>query len=502
MSLENFRKRILSNEHEQDDFFLPSDKVWDAVEEELDDKRKTRKPFMLFFSSLIVVLAFAGLVIPNASHTKSYESKMLCSKLETNIKSDIHSNTKGVSDIQDIINSKVSENEQKKQESTSSNLTDNTIMPTRSSSHNFINDRTSIRNNIKTSNYSDPNTFNDQIQKSLDSPTRFSLSNFQENDSQLLISDLNNDWIVQNEINESLTKQVLNDKIYINRLPLLTSYVDLEINEKLINPTFVEIQKPSVISDWSITAGGYSSISNYSISDYTGFEDIDFTLKGKASFGYQISIEKNISKRVSVYGGIGLDHAHFDANYLVSVDNDQLEFLASNNSAALSKTIPSLAGGLESTFLLNNISSNLERTTVDLSLAHDFKTIIVPIGARISTVKKTKFKTSLALGVEYSKRLLTIDTGINSLSTNDADIELASVAAVENENQPFKIHNINATASLSAEYFITPRISVGVQTGISRPFSPVYQDANYNVNTYQIRGGINLNYAISSKFGN
>jgi len=503
MSMDNFKYRMLSNGYEQDNFFMPSDNVWNGVADELDGKPNRRKLFVIFFSSFICLPALIILLFPkmdfenNSSSTKiQLQNSKLIEIQESNKSTKAIDGATQQNDLAEkkgkIINNAV--------QSSSLTSVPKKLVNTDINTQSIINGEGQYHSDSRP-----------KVDLRLTESARFSLlspnakinsleetAGFQfQNNRDAAQSAMN----TADKVDVELSPEISNNFIQIQKIPIASSplYTNVSILEK--QPMIVEIQKASVSQDWIIALNAYSSISNYSISNYSGFDQIDFSLKGKASFGYQFIAEKNIAHNMSLYAGIGLDHAHFDANYLLTIDGNELVFASieqQGSPAKLSKTIPSLAGGLESTFIFNNISSKLEQAVVDLSLAHNFKTIIFPVGARFSFVNSTKLKTSLAVGIEYSKRLLTIDTGINTLMAQEGTVELGSVVAVERDDQPFTIHNVNASALLAVDYQLTDRMAVGVQSGLIKPLSNVYQDANYTVNTYQLRGGISLKYALSN----
>jgi len=500
MSLDNFKKRMLSDEYEEDDFFLPSDAVWSGVEKELDDQSKRRKPYMIFFSSFILLIALVSLMIPKSTGVTSHnDSPKTVPNSGILYSEDIANSKKSIPEIEDDI-----------EEGTPITFANDYSVKSRKKYYFPQIPKRPFRfiiagENLKTADFYQStvkyeNTlFNDYSSKNLVGKNDFTLKNFSQNESKRLSANLFKDWTSKSELDTKIKNHMTKGLIHIDQISSLSSYVTVEENNISISPTLVLLQKPSPVRDFKIGTHVYSSISNYSISDFSGFQQVEFDLKANVSFAYQVIIEKNISNSTSIYAGVGLDHAHFDANYLLSVEASQLDFSTTGpneNSAKFSKTIPSLAGGLESSFVFNNFSSDINQAEVKLSLAHDFKTLTFPIGARFSAVNNKKIKASLAVGVEYTKRLLTIDTGVNTLSSDNGDIELKAVSALEIENQPFRVHNLNATASVALDYQFTDRMSIGVQSSVVKPMSSVYKDLNYTVDTYQLRGGISVKYAL------
>lgn len=507
---------MMSNEHEEDEFFLPSDDVWAAVADEMDDKPKRRKPFWIWFSFTAFLILMTGFLVFQSGEGIRFTSSV--NELFSHVS---HSTTDVIPETDEIA---LANESSSIIESFDFELV--TWSPTRlSQPHRPL--LSFLRMPLKAS-FLDFN----QDPVMLDVSSRFVQGfTFRYSDSTLFtslglfasknesISDENStslsDYIINSyasdakllsgeHSHESLQYGVdrYNDHSFsFKRLPLQT-ISPLIVPKKSISPSGISlIDHSHPRSGWILTLKGYGSLSDYSISNYSGFDDIAFSLKGQRSKGYQVTIEKNIHDRFSVYAGVGLDHAHFDANYLVSVNSDQLDIHTGpeGSSAYLWKVIPSLAGGLESTFLLSDLTSNLQSTDINLSLAHDFKTVAVPVGIKYFPVKSGKWKVGVGLGVEYSKRLITIDTGVNVLEANNASIELTQVAALDREDQPFRIHNVNGTAEAELNYQVSNKLSIGVNAAIAKPLSNVYQDANYTVNTYIVRAGVQVKYAIVSK---
>ncbi len=508
MSMENFRERMLSNEHEQDHDFIPSDNVWTSIAEELGEKKDRRKPFILF------LFGFAFLVVLGSMFIQAYSK-----------------NQRPNEPIQSSVNTEAINTVENKHGELKENHLTNSVSHTNAT----ISDKSdALGNQLKAENSPHVGTISNFDLANSESQTS---SNVGENQNQLnpfgkyhpgaksefanltsSVIKLNDDNELSESLNESSKSQKKNsfaiDKVSgetlnkeassikyrddknIDKIPLLHPYLFSTKLHDVINPPFVKVDKFSSTKDWTVGLYTYGSISNYSIANFSGFEQIDFALNGKPSIGYQFTVEKNIAKSLSLYAGIGIDHSHFDADYLLTIDQSELNFVQGlgSNTATLVKSIPSLAGGLEASFIFDDLPSNIRTSTVNLNLAHDFKTITIPFGARLAVFKTSPISAVVSVGMEYRRRVLTIDTGVNALTSDNSEIELTTVSPVDNATQPFRINNFNAVTSVSVDYSISSKVNVGLETGFVKPILSVYNDANYSVNTFQFRTGVFINY--------
>ncbi len=296
----------------------------------------------------------------------------------------------------------------------------------------------------------------------------------------------------------------VNEQIAILPLPTtilgVTQHSKIDIaywNNKM---TIVDLGLQANPRAWSIEILPYASTSTYVIEDFTGFNAIDFDLVGDRSFGVQLMTKKQLSDRLSLGVGIGLDNSHFNADYGIVINQDELEVseLGANYQAVITKNLPSLAGGLTTSFNVLGTSANLQTNNIQLNLAHNYRTLTAPIQIEYSFIQSARFELFVGAGLLLSKRLLTIDTGVNQLEGNrDAElVELASVAAAELTSQPFRVYNAATTANLAIEYSLTKALKLGIQSRFARPLFNIYEDQNYKVRSQQYQVGLSLSYSL------
>lgn len=478
MNLRELEARVKSNQHEGDEYFMPSDKVWNAIENDLDDKKdKPVIALIIGLMSLFIVVGLIGIklgghyISPQQSltQTKSSEDN---TKVNRSISSDSHVST------QISTNTQISQN-----------------------NNRSIEKHTKVKSFATTESL----TKRDQTAQS-----------YSRKVDQGAIGSVYTNTPVKND-NNSAKSIAVNKKIaslhYLQKgaihttprpellaeIPLVQSIESrINISTPLLDMDPITII-PKAHHPWSIE--WLSSITNTHF-DITpkGELSTQFDLLGARSYSHQITAQYTWPSGWAIYGGISRDKINFDADYQISLD--QQNFTTSNEGENLVTTfgarIPSLAGGLETAYQVTSNRSDIANTDISMNLAHNYKLINIPMGVSRILRQDHRWNISLRTGLIYSRRLLSIDTGVNALHTqHEGDqVDLISIAPSELTMQPFRIHNMSVSGGLMLDYRILNHISVGVQAIGSKPILGIYDDNFHNVNMLRYSLGAHVRYRL------
>lgn len=541
MSQDSFKYKLFSSDLDGDDFFMPDDRVWGKIDAVLQGDKKDRKPFAFILFSFLGIFAIVSFIFVGYQKdfglapisksiqpfqntttilTTTSDSKQLATK-ETSIALHEKSESGNNPVQQNSTNVTVTEN---------SNQSKRTVSSSQNNSKDWsIEKETSTTKRSSISKYSsslnasalqgpildyaqndagsythNQQVIDDEHQTSLAYSYQSSIPSNLQTSTPLINSSANQ------QINTSQNKLIgtppsdalqLNITVLPTRLSSLV--IDDAINSAYWNNKLTIVDKLTLKNarTWTFEVMAYTATSNYSIQDFSGFESIDFALTGDLSNGVQFMTKRQLSERVRIGIGIGLDNSHFNADYGIAINQDELNVdeLGANYQAVISKNLPSLAGGLTTSFNLLGGTQNLKTNAIQLNLAHNYRTITAPVELQYVLMRSNRFDLNLGAGLLFSKRLLTIDTGVNQLEGNVGDelVELGGVAAADLTDQPFRIYNASTVMSVALDYTLTSAIRVGLQTRFARPLFSIYEDQNYTVSSQQYQVGLSLSYSLS-----
>lgn len=526
MSQDNFKYSVYSNNHDGDDFFMPSDLVWHNIKAELDEDKRDRKPFIFFLFSGAGILLIASFLLFGSQR---FSTKSNYSQLNQSKQAIIEENQNKLSVKEAVAQKSEGEESMSEQLELEQNKNNPTSQNKESINQELSPDKTALSRDVSLTGLESSNTSFATQQSNIVSKQKdgslISLSQTSQDNSRVkTISGEQNDLALNDQNTKTLSEQIARNSAQLNAssedqqlrpevnqsielidislLALLMNalIIDADIDQKHWREkmNLVDIAKTSSRKRWSAEVFMYSSVSSYLIQDFSGFNSVDFDLAGDQSNGGQFLIKRQLTERLSLAVGIGFDNSHFSADYGIGITQDELSVSDAGTKfqSTLNKNLPSLAGGLATSFNLVATTSNLKTSTIRLNLAHNYRTITAPLFVEYSLVQSNRFQLNVGTGLIFSKRLLAIDTGVNLLNGNSIDepVELASIAAIDLDDQPFRIYNVSNSLSIGVDYLLSNSFSVGLRSSVARPLFNIYEDQNYTVRSRQYQLGLNVSY--------
>lgn len=509
MGWEDLHNEMNSN-HAEDDFVIPSDHVWDDINAELNGNKDNRAWF-LFIG--LFLLGSCYFIFNDSIHEDEYNSADkskydVRAKIQTNsnnydlvnINASLHEEETEVNE--DILTSKVNK-EIKSERSVS--LSDKNL----TKKNNLINKRDqTIDRSSSQSNVTETNNLAGSNSDSYD--TDFNFKQFvwlETHDKEITTNSILKSHSKSQDAND-VESRVIN-QIDHQRTMIFTSHLtrknsvlffekqDVGLNDKMV---FLENKNKRINRALRISVLGYSSLSDYNINDFSGFGTLEFDLKSNLSTGYVFELEKYLTNRLFISTGFGVDHSHFDADYSFDISDNEILNTAQQNGQSITsvvKQIPSLAGNLTSVFEINTFQ-NLQSNNYSVNLGHDYKTIYIPLSIGYKILDQDRLNMTMSVQADFSKRLLSIDTGVNSIRSGDPleSIQLREFSGNATEINPFRIYNIYVGPKTEFLYSITHSLHVGMHLSYSKAINTIYSDTNFSVDRQFIRSGLKLTLSI------
>jgi hypothetical protein len=533
MGWEDLHSKINSNNSE-DDFFIPGEDVWGRIDSELHDNESNRNwilifgLFLLFMLSSYLFFSYSNDAAINSlkelqysntqidNHTDnqqgiqtgdehSSQSSLVNNELinkpelnaETQIKPEIVNEKKDSKVGKGVVFNGVkgiSHLEQDNLDVQKTSLDTNTTID-KAFFNAISNDDITL---VTLNDYGNELTFSDNWDSNIDS--RIGIINRSSNAYGYDVYENEAMGSAQVEYN---SQTPINLQEALKTVDLVDG-LSTTFNVLSINSTFLDLSNKMLIIEnqrrrkksFGVSILGFASMSDYSINDFSGFGTLEFDLKPNISRGYVIEIEKYLTDRIFISAGFGVDHSHFDADYNFEFSEDELLNSSQQNGQSITsirKQIPSLAGNLTSVFEVNSFQ-NIRSNSYSLNLAHDYKTIYVPVSIGYTFLDNAKFSWSMSVRADFSKRLLAIDTGINSIRAVDPleNIELREFSGNETEVNPFRIYNIYLGPGTEFQYNLNSIFNVGFHVNYAVPINDIYSDSNFSIGRQVFRSGIRL----------
>lgn len=511
MEWEDLHSKLNKNESE-DAYFIPSDKVWRDIKSDLDGKSRKRKWFLLF--PLFGLFVAAGIFFFDNTNTGAQYGEEDFQMSSTTIGNEMKAKntTSGDNNLETSYTKPTFVSESKK---LTSLVSDN---PTRTNSlTDEIKDKNTsgtIVNRYVVQDQSQNSTLSD-FEFGEDLYSHHSHINGGTDEKELLDKkNIGNGFLSTSISNDNETTKLAGansvrngggdvrdvisfEKLIAQQKTLSFQREDIDLSDKMV---LVDIKNPINRKPVIVSVLGYTSASDYNINNFSGFGTLEFDLQTNISYGYTFEIEKYFTNRIFISAGFGVDHSHFNANYNFEVsENDILSSFQQNGQSItnISKQIPSLAGNLTSTFEINTFQ-NLQTNNYSLNLGHDYKTIYIPVSIGYQIIDQVKFDWTIAVQTDFSRRLLSIDTGINSISSKDPSesIELTGFSGNETEVNPFTIYNIYVGPKTELLYSLSNKLKAGIHISYSKPLSSIYSDANFSVDRQIFRSGVKVTLSL------
>lgn len=503
MNWKEFLHKTKSNETFDDDFFMPSDSVWDSINDELGNPKKDRKPIIFLSSILLMMSASFGYVMlnksttmqvvstPNTSIHQKHENALtqtseILSLDDDKGKTVLASSNELIPIERDAVRNNKRSDQKTMVESINRNDSVKASYAASSLGRHSRLER-SKNDNATHSKVTQPRStqHNSSSPFNVNAATARLGLNTNENSTRL---------------NSTQMRKVSRSELNIMNLPN-GHFTSPEWNRNFFTPpgiTLVKTDKPK----WKIEWASLASMTSYNIAMASQPSAVDFQLDGYVSHQHNLSLHWKYNRDWSFYVGIGMDYSHFEASYIIPVSDQGIDIVENSNGTItgnIRATIPSLAGGLDSEYaLVTQNRSALEDRKIYLALAHNYKTMTVPIGLSKNMISTGPWNLGFRMGLEYSRRKISIDTGIESLHTGEPEdtIELTAIAPTPLSYQPFRIHNMTIMGGAYVDYHLTPHFSAGLQLLSQRPLWSIYDDNNIRVKAWKHIAGISLKYSL------
>lgn len=501
MSKKEFSKHLKSNDSFGDEYFEPSSAVWDNIDGALQDEEKRKNGFFPIYILLTLIGVGSAFFYLGNTFYSDYNQLTLSAEVENQQSAPVLQK-EPLLIVEEKVTAKLVPHEENyiEPEVTSNirvgknikmvyDINNSDVTPVVLASEDAYNDEKveEIKGNHKINSHfvgiENAPTTNEEY---------FSIST-KDVSSQILHANSLND---AQDIREGRSLLIFE--------PLQRSLDNNISKREFIFPALNSkiIQNEKVNLPWLFEISGFSSWTEYNIEQHSSFEDLSFDLQGEWSRSHSIKIGKHLSRNILAKVGFGIDDSHFNANYSLSYSHLSLQNQGETDGlvhGTLDRNIPSLAGGLTSRYLVSTTTrSTFNSSEFDMQLSHNYRTIFVPIEIMFQFLKKHNWEVGIGLGIQYSKRLLTIDTGVEFLQSQDDayDISLTDVGVIELDYQPFRIHNVSNQVLGQLLYNIKPNVSLGIEGNVSKPWFDIYNDHQYSVSSMQYNIGMNIRYTL------
>jgi len=507
----SLRQRIKSGDTEGNENLSPSDDLWGNIDKALNKKKKNKKKrILLVFFFITICFSLFTLFHSANDHNQLDIVDQIDSNSENNIgepsTEDETTLTKKIEKINQILDPNTSTSN----DVGNKPLAHHNITLTNNTSQ--INNTTQINKEQQDTKSPIVNEHKNLGQKENTVETVFNtnakqpsyINNYKptfesQEDDKNTSSETQNAKTISEVSKETLNKSVElhQDKLF----PLIEKlnariYIDPEVLIMDQKPTIVSSKK----STHSFMFRSFASTTNYRIIKEQTLGNLDFTLGSSLSYGYEVHWKKDFNNQWELAIGFGIDHAHFTADYSINLNGPQSSIQDANGIYTLNynQNLPSLAGGLTLDVEVKSTVEESEEDVFTLQLGHNYKTVTIPIQANYFFKKSAKMNLFGGVGIQYSKRLLSLDTGVELSDFTNKNYNLTSleITPIVMNAQPFKINNISSIVQLGLQYSFNNSFSLQSDFRMTTPLQSIYRDQTFVVRSRQFQLGLGLIYKL------
>ena len=529
----DFRSRLLSNDTEGQHDFMPSDKLWGAIELKLYQSQavsqnKSKKLFWIFISIFFFILLPFIYSLTVSYHTKNIEPSQ---KSKVNIKKPtvINIPTKSVKEqsLESNTGSVNSGSFKYKQEylKTDESKTISSDFSVENPLWRDLNENTENSFFINSDIHKAPNSIYDvdaainensktkeskpKEETSLNKPSYYNLegitNNFQVQDlagkgsrsgKDIIIDDLP----IQSKLN-SKYRPIINVGIINSLFPKNVSTDELN---KVLSPLPNLINlKPSATETESVFIG-FGAIGLNSLVDINSIGeplDFNFDIDGEQSFGVEMYLQKSISNRLKINTGISISNIRLRSQYKMNLDiDDSFSFILPTGRKNLSytKVIPTLSGNVKSILSIDSDPDASGSFDMNLLMAHQYYLVDIPLTLSYQIIRNSRHELLLSSGILLSNVAGDLSTELNSLNFSNANLDLRNIDMNPTEIETENLNRNFLSIPFSVEYYchLSSRSSVGLSFSYSKPLADLYSDQNHIVFSTMVRSGLSIRYAL------
>lgn len=455
---------------EGEDWLMPSNDVFDAIEDVVyaDEKSKKRRfPFWLLLVPVFLIGSLLSVMISNGDKDAS---KRNFTNTEV-MQNDKTSNSNAL--IQNDESSTSIDYETKTKSSLISSA--------------FVNDKSSKSIN----NYEEGKVYSGTLlNKSNNQLSNKALFN---HDSEIFSTKLFSGLISEDE---DLLEDIFNSRITFENpslLPLKTSTV---IHQNTFGPieNLAEIDLlPNEKNDWFVKFSAGVSNWNFDLSEnyLVALQPADFTYDNGNGYFIDLGIEKSITNKLNLGLLVSMDRNQFDSGHN-SVINYDLSTEDNDNTKGFDLTMASPLGFLESNIVVARTvdASNNTNLTIDLANQHSVTNIDLGLYVDVQLYDAEGFSVSSQLGggLDY---LVHVTNTLDHFSTSEFGFNSKSSSIVSNQSDLTRLRPfVNLGFSLGYDFNHTTTIGINYQ--LRRDLNSIYQSGDFSTLVQRQLSGLYL----------
>ena len=454
---------------EGEDWLVPSDNVFDAVETAIyGEEEPQKKPIWIWVLSLLLLGAISAYMI----FTSGSESNNSIDSINTEIKKDeTNSDTNVKSSIQRAQYESNSKSTSDK--SINAGMINGLTKMSSITSNNFIAEisKENVKDNVSINGlaFNNPQNFTD-IKRTIKTQVNTNTDNLNNNIPSLVSAEN-----IFNTSKEALRGDIYSDRLlllsndikpmeYTTRAPSQNSGITPLINDNVLNNAW-SVSFSSGVSQWVFDLNN-----NYQ----TALQPADFQFENSVGYFVQLGMERRMSNRVSFGATFSVDKSDFTSGHNSVVDYDINNEL-SDMTKDFGLTMASPLGFLESEIVVARSvdAPNNTSLTIDLHNSHTVTNFDLGLYGVVDILQYGRFSSSLNIGAGINY-LSKVSNTLDRFSTSESgfDSNGSTITADQSNLNNFRPYY---HAGINVEYRWSPTISIGATHQWRQDFTAAYQ---------------------------